>query len=181
MADESALLMAARDGDGDALAEIFDRFAPLLFKYALRLCRDPAEADDIVGDVFSQLLNQLKKGQGPRENLRAYLYQVAYHEVVNHARSNSRSTALDDTLLSDPEQAPPPRQEGREQLHALEIALRKDLNDDQRHIVVLRFIEDFNLQETAEITGKSIGSVKAIQSRAVAILRRVISEEFRDR
>jgi RNA polymerase sigma-70 factor, ECF subfamily len=180
MADDVELLRAARNGDREALATIFDRFAPALYKYALRLCRDTAEAEDVVGDVLSQLLDHLKAGQGPRENLRAYLYQIAYHKVVDDARQRSKSGPLVETLPSDPVHGPPPQLEGREQLRALEGALQRHLNDEQRHILALRFIENFSLEETADITGKTVGNVKVIQSRAVAILRRVMSDQFRD-
>jgi RNA polymerase sigma-70 factor, ECF subfamily len=180
MADDLALLRAARDRDPGALAAIFDRYAPALYKYALRLCRDPNEADDVVGDVFSELINQLQQGKGPRDNLRSYLYQIAYHCVVDRSRHGSRSSALDDSLPADPDGIPSFQREEQEVLGALEIALQRDLNEEQRQVVLLRFIENFSLQETSAITGKSVGNVKAIQSRAVAILRRIVTGQFQD-
>lgn len=180
MADDLALLRAARDRDLDALAAIFDRYAPALYKYALRLCGNPAEADDVVGDVFSELIKQFQGGKGPRDNLRSYLYQMAYHRVVDEARQGGRSSELDDSLPADPAGIPASQHEGQEILQALEVALQRDLNNEQRHVVSLRYIEGFSLQETAAITGKSVGNVKAIQSRAVAILRRIVSSQFQD-
>jgi RNA polymerase sigma-70 factor (ECF subfamily) len=180
MADDQALLKAVREGNREALAAVFDRFSSPLYKYALRLCSDPVEADDIVGDVFSHLLHQLKEGKGPRENLRAYLYQAAYHGVVDHARARGQSAILDDSLPSDPARVPASLQEGQDLLRALELSMQHDLTDEQRHVVVLRFFENFSLKETSEILGKSVGNIKAIQSRAVAILRRTVSEPFQD-
>jgi RNA polymerase sigma-70 factor (ECF subfamily) len=180
MDDDSALLKAAQDQDPEALAAVFDRYAPALYKYALRLCRDPAQADDVVGDVFAQLVNQLGRGKGPRDNLRSYLYQIAYHRVVDKARQDRRTAELDDSTPSGSDSAPS-TQEDHEVLQSLEVALQRDLNEDQRNIVLLRFVEDFSLQETAEITGKRVGNVKVIQSRAVAILRRIVSVQFEDK
>jgi len=180
MVDDAALLKAARELDGTALATIFDQYAPILYKYSLRLCGDPAEADDVVGDVFAQLLNHLKQGSGPRDNLRSYLYQVAYHKVIDGSRQRKHATALDDSMPSGHAEMPSSQQEDHERLDELEIAIRRNLTKDQRHIIVLRYMEGFSLQEIAEITGKNINSVKVIQSRAVARLRQVLSWQSRE-
>ena len=95
MTDGVALLKAAQKLDEDALTAIFDQFAPAIYKYTLRLCHDPIVADNIVGDVFAQLLEQFAAGKGPRTNLRSYLYQTAYHLVVDRSRDNQHNAPLD--------------------------------------------------------------------------------------
>jgi RNA polymerase sigma factor (sigma-70 family) len=54
------------------------------------------------------------------------------------------------------------------------LAIRNDLTRDQRHVVILRFLEGFNLMETAMILGKEVSHVKVIQNRAIARLRDVL-------
>jgi RNA polymerase sigma-70 factor (ECF subfamily) len=54
------------------------------------------------------------------------------------------------------------------------LAIRKDLTKDQRHVIILRFLEGFNLRETAAIIGKDVTNVKVIQNRALAALRKVL-------
>jgi RNA polymerase sigma-70 factor (ECF subfamily) len=51
-------------------------------------------------------------------------------------------------------------------------AIQHDLTADQRHVIVLRFVEQFSLRETAAIMGKTAEHVKVIQNRAIAALRR---------
>jgi RNA polymerase sigma-70 factor (ECF subfamily) len=53
-------------------------------------------------------------------------------------------------------------------------AIQDELTDDQRHVIVLRFMEEFSLQETAAILGKKVNHVKVIQNRALAKLRKAI-------
>jgi len=161
------------------VGSIFDRFAPVIYKYCLRLCGDSAEADDIVGEVFEQLINQLSNGKGPRENLRSYLYQIAYHRVVDHSRERKLSSVLDEAVRSGPGDMPATQQEDNELLATVETAMRNSLTDDQRHILVLRFMENLSIRETAEITGKDIGNIKVIQNRAMAKLRQALPPEFR--
>ncbi|HAV77529.1 MAG TPA: hypothetical protein DCX53_09285, partial [Anaerolineae bacterium] len=93
--DGVTLLKAAQKLDEAALTTIFDEYAPAIYKYALRLCHDPIQADNIVGDVFSQLLEQFAVGRGPQTNLRSYLYQTAYHLVVDHSRDNKHTAPLE--------------------------------------------------------------------------------------
>src|ERR1051325_7529105 len=93
--DGVALLKAAQKLDEEALTTIFDEFAPAIYKYTLRLCHDAIIADNIVGDVFAQLLEQFAAGKGPRTNLRSYLYQTAYHLVVDRSRDNQHNAPLE--------------------------------------------------------------------------------------
>ncbi len=82
MEAELSLLDAARGMDKKALIAIFDRYAPELYNYALRLCGDPLQADHVVGDVFTKFLERLVAGKGPRTNLRSYLYKMTYHLII---------------------------------------------------------------------------------------------------
>ena len=76
MDTDHALLNAARMMDKSALVRIFELYSRALYKYALRLCGDPMLADQIVGDVFAKLLDQLSSGNGPTAHLRSYLYET---------------------------------------------------------------------------------------------------------
>jgi RNA polymerase sigma-70 factor (ECF subfamily) len=59
-------------------------------------------------------------------------------------------------------------------LEAIKRGLMQDLTEDQRHVVLLRFVEGFSLKETAAITGKKVNNVKVIQNRAISALRKGI-------
>src|ERR1044071_7243577 len=95
METDRTLLDAARKKDKEAMVKIFDLYSSALYKYALRLCSDPLMADHVVGDVFAKLLEQLAAGNGPRENLRSYLYETSYHRIVDEARYSRRRAPLE--------------------------------------------------------------------------------------
>ena len=173
---DTTLLNAARMRDGDALARIFDLYSAALYNYALRLCGDPVRADHIVGDVFAKLLEQFSLGSGPSTNLRSYLYQTAYHLIVDEARGSRRTVPLEVADLFRPDAHASII--GMENRIMFEVALRtiqSDLTDDQRHVVILRYLEGFNLRETATITGITVPNVKVIQSRAIAKIRQALN------
>lgn len=171
------LLKAAQKLDEEALTAIFDQFAPAIYKYTLRLCHDQIVADNIVGDVFAQLLEQFGQGKGPRTNLRSYLYQTAYHLVVDRSRDNQHNAPLEVAVNSyaSGQFAPTQSQiEERVMMEALISAMNTELTEDQRHVIILRFLEDFSLKETAEIIGKEVNNIKVIQNRGIAKLRKAM-------
>jgi RNA polymerase sigma-70 factor, ECF subfamily len=175
--DDQVVLKALQKLDQQALIDVFDQYAPKLFSYAYHLSGDPVEADDIVAEVFKKLLEHLKSGRGPRHNLRSYLYQVAYHEIVDKVRSGKHITDLSDDLPAKPEETPPERQQVNEETASLLSAMTKHLSDDQRHVIHLRFFDDLSIDETATILGKSQANIKVIQNRAVNKLRLVMEQE----
>lgn len=181
MTDSVTLLKAAQQLDEVALTTIFDEFAPAIYKYALRLCRDPIEADNIVGDVFSQLLEQFAGGKGPRTNLRSYLYQTAYHLVVDRSRVNKHTAPLEvavNVQETGRASSTASQIEERVLMEALVTAMNTELTEDQRHVIILRFLEDFSLKETAQIIGKEVNNVKVIQNRGIAKLRKALEDQI---
>jgi RNA polymerase sigma-70 factor (ECF subfamily) len=172
---ESSLLEAARVMNKDALMKIFDLYSHAVYNYALRLCNDPRTADHVVGDVFAKLLDQFSTGRGPIKNLRSYLYESAYHLIVDDARYRDRHAPLDVIDLTPYDQHSAfTSLENQILLKTIMSAIRNDLTRDQRHVVILRFLEGFNLMETAMILGKEVSHVKVIQNRAIAKLRDVL-------
>lgn len=175
MKDEIEILAAANSLDQDALAAIFDEYAPAIYKYLLRLGVNSQEADQIVGDVFARLLDKLVEGKGPRTNLRSYLFQVAYHLVVDHARERQRIVPLEvaDTVK---EEIKPVQSMAEENmlLEKLSIVMERELTEEQRNVIVLRFQEDFSLKEIADIIGKNVNAVKALQNRGINKLRQTM-------
>jgi RNA polymerase sigma-70 factor (ECF subfamily) len=173
METDHTLLGAARTMDKEALVKIFDLYSPALYKYALRVCGDPVMADHVVGDVFAKLLEQLAAGKGPRENLRSYLYETTYHRIIDEARSSYRKVPLDaaDWLPQDMNSMNAGWEDPIVFKQILQ-AMQNELTDDQRHVIILRFLEGFSIRETAAILGKKEDHVRVIQSRGLAALRR---------
>ncbi len=175
MESDITLLDAARNMNQDALIKIFDLYSSALYNYALRLCNDPLEADQVVGDVFAKLLEQLSAGNGPSTNLRSYLYEMTYHLIVDKSRYSRREAPLEvvDFLHQD-RSSILLGLEDRMLFETVILAIKNDLTEDQRHVIVLRFLEGFSLRETAEIIGKEVYNVKVIQNRGVAKLRKAL-------
>lgn len=166
--------------DEEAIVKAFDLYATPLYNYALRLGGDSLLADHIVGDVFAKLLEQLAAGKGPHSNLRAYLYETTYHLIVDEARSSNRRAPLDALSSLKPDvRASRLGSEDQLLLEKALVIIQHKLTDDQRHVIILRFLEEFSLRETAAIIGKDVNHVKVIQSRALAKLRKAFEHDER--
>jgi RNA polymerase sigma-70 factor, ECF subfamily len=175
MNEDQILLQRIGRMDVEALARVYDLYAPAIYRYAYRHNSSALLADQAVGDVFARLLEQLSQGRGPRTNLRAYLFEIAYHVIVDEVRHARRFQSLQAAGFSFPAAGDLHRDvEERLLLEAVRQAMREELTDDQRHVIILRFLEDFSLKETARIMQKTVGSIKVIQGRAVAALRRAL-------
>jgi RNA polymerase sigma-70 factor (ECF subfamily) len=179
MADTNAeqdLLEGAGAFDEAALSEIYARYSPELYRYAIRLLGDVQLAEDCVADTFSRFLQALRRGRRPRANLRAYLYRVAHNWMVDQFRRSPPDPAgLDPELAaaadSDPGQTIGARLERENMRRAL-----LTIKPEQRQVLVLRYLEGFSIEEASAALGKSIGAVKALQHRALAALRRRLEQ-----
>lgn len=177
MLDNAALLKAAQKMDRGALITIFDSYGSDIYKYVYRLCDDPVVSDELVGDVFSELLEQCATGSASIINLRIFLYQVAYRRVTEHIvpdqdiKRSKTSVQIHIPIIPSPALS----DQENKQIGALLVAINSHLNDIQRHVMILRFLEGFSLKETAVIVGKSVSSVKVIQGRALARLQKFLS------
>jgi len=172
---EIMLLAAARQMDGDALREIFELYAPALYKYAFRQCKQSDLADELVGMVFDRFVQQLSDGRHPGINLRTILYEITYGILIRDVRYTNHLWAANRTISGQRYRwTIEPGSDEKMLLDALQRALLHDLTEDQRHVILLRFVEEFSLKETAAITGKKVNNVKVIQNRAIASLRKAL-------
>ena len=69
--EESELLRRVQKFDEAALAEVYDRYSPLIYRYAMRLLGQADLAEECVSETFSRLLTGLRGGQGPQQYLQA--------------------------------------------------------------------------------------------------------------
>ena len=178
MEADTTLLVAAKNMNKEALTVIFDLYSAALYNYAFRLCNDRLAADHIVGDVFVKLLDQLAAGKGPQTNLRSYLYQMTYHLIVDEARFSHHNAPLE--VIDYVQRNGSFSSQSLENQILFDIvvgAIGNDLTGDQRHVIILRFLEGFSLRETADIIGKEVYNVKVIQNRGIAKLRKALGDK----
>ena len=169
------VLQAAADGLEWAWAELYQEFAPPLLRF-LR-SQGATDPEDLLGDCFVQLLRNLGNFEGDEAGFRAWTFTVARSRLVDSWRRASRHPVVPvaDTSTLSGATHPTSGAADQELLHDAGVAeILSMLTADQRAVVTLRFIDRFSLAETAEILGRSVGSVKLLQHRAILALRRAL-------
>ena len=178
MATEKQLLKGSRNFDEQALAEIYDRYSPALYRYAIRLLNDNSHAEECVAETFSRFLQAIKHGGGPRAHLQAYLYRIAHNWITDQYRNqSSHPLELDDQMEADPEPNPNSRAKDVLLKEQVRSALLQ-LTPEQRQVIVLKFLEGWNNREVARTMKKTIGAVKSLQHRALATLNIILTDLY---
>jgi RNA polymerase sigma-70 factor (ECF subfamily) len=174
---ESVMLRRAQRYDIQALAGIYDQYSPKLYRYALRLLGDEDLAEECVAETFNRFLAALKNRKGPNKYLQAYLFRVAHNWVTDYYRSRPQAVSLtEENDMADSSSGLDVKFIEAHQSERVRKALTL-LTPEQRQVVVLKYLEDWDNQQIAETVNKPVGAVKALQHRALNSLRRILSEE----
>jgi RNA polymerase sigma-70 factor (ECF subfamily) len=174
MTPESALLKRARRFEQNALAEIYDRYNPQLYRYAWRLLGRQDVAEECVAAAFDSFLNALKRGGGPKKYLRAYLYRIVHNWAADYYRRQPEAELpLDGMQLSDSENEPFLAVAQKNEVQAALAAL-ETLTPEQRQVVVLKYLEGWSNAEVAQAMEKPVGAIKSLHHRAIQALRRAL-------
>ena len=174
---DQELLRRARRFDSEALGMIYDRYSTPLYRYAVRLLGNPDSAEECVAEVFSRLLQALHRGTGPRDHLQAYLYRVAHNWITDQWRRQPPPAIELPTALSDHHHPDPLNAIGDPYDQERVRRALAYLTPDQRQVIVLKYIEEWENEQVAAALGKPVGAVKSLQHRALTMLRRVLKGE----
>ncbi len=177
---DQAILERAKRFEAQALEEIFDQYSQGIYRYAFRLLGDTELARECMAETFSRFLTVLKRESGPDTYLKAYLYRIAHNWVTDFYRSKiPPSLPLDDQVTANPVEQPEQKYSAEMTNQQLRLALTL-LTPDQRQVIVLKYLEDWENDAIALSLNKPVGAVKALQHRALEALRRILTrnEEF---
>jgi RNA polymerase sigma-70 factor (ECF subfamily) len=189
-ATRSALLMQARKGDRESLAKLIMPYAPRLYLGALRLTRNPADAEDVRQDAFLKAMTRLEQFAGTpgenRDDLHAWVSRIAANASIDVIRKRrdgklfsleEPSGASDETLGSNVtacEDNPEERFARREMRKLMADAITQ-LAPELRQVCLLRDVFEYSTQEVAGRMGISAMAVRLRLFRAHRRLREKLS------
>ena len=182
MIPENILIERARRFDLTALAEVYDRYSPGIYSYALHLLGNPQQAEDCTSDTFTRYLQALQDGGGPEFHLQAYLYRIAHNQITDIYRRQPPPplSLLDDIPCADPELI----QTVIDQIDKEQVrSALMNLTPDQRQVIALKYLEGWENEMIALTLEKPVGTIKSLQHRAIGALRRMLlpqKEEVND-
>ena len=177
-ASDEELLARARKGDRGAFSELVDTYQSQIAATVVSMLGPSQEVDDVVQEVFIRFYQTLDRFRG-EASLRTYLTRIAINKTLDVLRRRKRSLARvlsrDDERFRHKEPATDERDvhDAQERAQLVRAAIEK-LPPKQRAVVVLRMIEGYSTEETAEILNLAYGTVLSRLSRALGKLKKVL-------
>jgi RNA polymerase sigma-70 factor, ECF subfamily len=166
------LVAAAKAGDAEAFGRLFDHFHEPVHRYIAARVRRPSDAEDLAQTVFVKALEALPRYEQRGIPFGGWLFRLARNVVIDHIRTHREHVDIDE-LLERPGQETGPEAQAiaRDQMDTIAAAL-VELTEEQRDVIALRFFAGLSAREAAEVMGKQEGTVRGVQFRAIAALRR---------
>ena len=171
-----SILEAAKAGAEWAWASLFTELSGPVTGYLAS--RGAAEPDDVSSEVFLNIARSIHSFSGDRASFRSWVFVIAHRKLIDERRSRSRQPAL----AEFPEDTSSVSEGGNVENEALTNLITKEmqaafapLTEAQRDVLALRLIAGLTLDETAQVVGKRVGAVKALQRRALATLHNTLA------
>jgi RNA polymerase sigma-70 factor (ECF subfamily) len=175
------LVAEAQAGDTWAFGMIFDHYHDPIYRYIASRVHRPTDAEDLTQHVFVKALEALPRYEARGVPFGGWLFRLARNAVIDHVRTRHDHADLDEIVgWSHGDAGPDEIAVVRQELDAVGVALA-GLTDEQREAVVLRFFAGLSAREAAEAMGKQEGTVRGLQFRAIAAMRRQLGlDDARD-
>lgn len=178
LSDEQ-VMACLQQGQNDALAVLFDRYQKLVLSIALKIVRDPGEAEDVTQTVFLDIYRAVAQFDPSKGNTKVWLMQYAYHRAMNRRQhlqgrefyTNTEPVEEQETrhgeshptfALSSPE------------TKALVRQSMNALSDAEKTVIEMACYEGRSMREIAERTGESFDNVRHRYYRGLKKLRTFI-------
>jgi len=184
ISEEAPFVAELRAGSEEAFTYLLSVYQNPVFNLVSRILENPAEAPDVLQDVFIKVFKGIRQFHGD-SSLKTWIYRIAVHEASNHRRGWWRRhwhepVSLDDTGVELALSAADARASSETPYRLLERAERQELlrralaslARPYRTVLVLREMEGLTYDEIAQVTGTAEGTVKSRLLRGRELLRR---------
>jgi RNA polymerase sigma-70 factor, ECF subfamily len=165
------------DGDSEAFQTLYESHLDTIYRYVYYKVGNGQLAEDLTQHIFMKAWEAINRYQWRELPFQHWLLRLARNTVIDHYRSTKPANA---SLLDPIGDGTDPEEElaQSEMIQTLQEAVRQ-LPDEQREVIVLRFIEQMPHADVALHLGKSAATVRVIQHRALQALRRLLEQDER--
>ena len=166
------LVILAQNGQKQAFGELYEIFAPEIYRFVFFRTRSRQDAEDLTQKIFIKAYKALKKSKGKFRNFRAWLYQISRNTVIDYYRTLKIHISWETKIIKSKVNVE------EEVLHKEEIEevfqLLEKLKEREKEILILYYIQGFQLKEIARIMKKSPLAIRLTKHRAIKKLKKMI-------
>jgi len=180
---EKKLLKKIRNKDKEAFIKAYDLYVDQIYRYIFFRVSSQDDASDLSSEVFLKTWNYILKNNLKNEKtLRALIYKIAKTSIIDFYRkkSNASSITIDDENnkidIPDSQQDIKKKMEIKSDFNIVENKLR-ELKDEYREIIILRFINELSISEIADIINKTKGNARVLIYRSLKALRELMDDD----
>jgi len=180
---DEELMLLYRDGDAAAFDMLYARHKGGLYRYLLRQCRNPALAEELFQDVWTNLI-RARAAYTVQAKFSTYLYRLGHNRLIDHYRKHAQADVASfdaedgpalEEIVDTRERPPEAVYDARRQASEL-LALIAALPPAQREAFLLQQEGGMSVEEIAAATGVSRETAKSRLRYAVAKLRQGMSK-----
>src|SRR3989344_5332412 len=177
---EKLLLLRLKKKDPEAFSKVYDLYVTPIYRFIYFKVATKQDAEDLTSEVFLKIWQYVNETEDEIENLRALLYRSARNLVIDFYRRNAKKDITQDmevlsNISDERQQSLLSRIETEFEMKNIELTLRQ-MKDEYREIIILRYIEEFSISEIAKILNKSKGSVRVLLHRALRVAKDLLNK-----
>ncbi len=166
------------DGDVEAFGELYSIYLDRIYRYVFYQVHNKVTAEDLTEEIFIKAWRGIGKYRWKGQPFSAWLYRIAHNHVIDYFRTSRQHQPLDREIPADGDQ-PQQELETKQTQQSLLRAI-SSLPQQQKQVIILKFIEDLDNRAIEHIMGKSQGAIRVMQMRALAALRQILNEEMEE-
>ena len=164
------LLIEAAQADPRRFGDLYELHFDRVYVYIVRRVRDRATAQDLTADVFEHALSAIQRYEWRGLPFSAWLFRIAANRIADYSGDLAKARELPAFVdCSEPDY------DDIEQRASLFTAVR-ELPEDQRRVIELRFVQQKSIREVAKALDRSEGAIKQLQFRGLEALRTRMGE-----
>jgi RNA polymerase sigma-70 factor (ECF subfamily) len=173
----ATLVASARDGDVAAFCELYRAFAPRVYRFCRSRVAQSSDAEDLTQQTFLRVVEALPRYEDRGLPFGAWLFRIARNQVIDLDRRRRDYVDLDELARrgDEPTAGNRPDDAGDDRDTLLRAMAR--LTRDQRDVLGYRFFADLSARETGRLMGRDEATVRGLQARAIAALRRTLDAD----
>ncbi len=171
-----SLIRQAIEGESSAFGSLYDRYHEAIYRFIYLKVGHREEVEDLTHHVFLSAWQHMNSFKDQGLPFSSWLYQIARNKVIDYYRTKKFNLSLEDFDIEDIGDKVDEENnlENRMDMEEARKALL-ELTEEQQNVIIMRFVEDLSYKEISKNIGKSQGTIRVIQYRALKNLQKIIN------